>query len=141
MIRNVVVDTGPLVAAINRRDRYHAWATAQLRRARPPLLTCEPVLTEACHLLRRHSRGQRTVLEMLARGAVAVPYRVEEDVDAISALIEKYANVPMSFADACLLRIAENVPRSRVLTLDSDFLIYRSKRRRAIPAILPEDRS
>ena len=141
MIRGVVLDTGPLVAAVNRRDQYHRWATTHLKRVRPPLLTCEAVLTEACHLLRRVSGGSRAALEMVARGAVAVPYRIEDDVEAVSALMEKYANVPMSLADACVFRLAENIPRSRVLTLDGDFAIYRSKRRRAIPAILPQDRS
>ena len=141
MIRRVVLDTGPLVAAVNRRDEFHAWAISQLKQARPPLLTCEAVLTEACHLLRRAPGGRRAVLEMVARGAIAVPYRFEEDAEAVSSLIEKYADIPMSFADACLFRLAENVPRSRVLTLDPDFAIYRSRRRRAIPAILPQDRS
>jgi len=141
VIRRVVLDTGPLVAAVNRRDAYHGWATSQLKRARPPLLTCEAVLAEACHLLRRVPGGCRAVLEMVDRRVVALPFRVEEDTDSVSALMEKYADAPMSFADACLFRLAENVPRSRVLTLDTDFTTYRSRRRRPIPTILPEDRS
>ncbi|MBM3218675.1 MAG: PIN domain-containing protein [Candidatus Rokubacteria bacterium] len=139
MIRGVVLDTGPLVAFVDRRDRYHRWAATHWSDVAPPLLTCEPVLTEACFLVRELPRGPSTILELVGRGIVNVAYDIESDVEALRRLMMRYANVPMSLADACLVRMVERHPAARVLTLDRDFRVYRAHGRRVIPALMPSD--
>jgi predicted nucleic acid-binding protein len=136
----VIVDTGPLVALLNAGDEYHAWARTTLDRIEPPLVTCEPVLTEASHLVRRLAGGPQAVLELVARGVIEVAFRVDAEVPALRALLTKYAAVPMSLADACLVRMVELDPASVVLTLDRDFRVYRHSRRQVVPVLMPERR-
>lgn len=135
----IVLDTGPLVALLNRRDRYHGWTTEQWADVDLPVLTCEPVLTEACFLLRELSGGPAAVLELVGRGVIKIAYGVEAEVQALGRLMTRYAGVPMSLADACLVRMVERHPAARVLTLDRDFRVYRAHGRRVIPAVMPSD--
>jgi len=133
----IILDTGPLVASINRRDTYYEWVTHQLKSIPSPLFTCEAVITEACFLLRRRIQDVHTVLELRRRGFMNAPFHWDEQIQTIEQLMVKYANVPMSFADACLVRMAELYPLSAVLTLDSDFRIYRKNGNQVIPVIMP----
>ena len=139
MKQRVLLDTGPLVAYLKRQDRFHRWAKAQLAQIQPPLLTCEAVMVEACFLLRDTHRGQETVISLLRTGRIQLPFHLAEEAVAVEALIERYQSVPISLADACLVRMAELYGESEVLTLDSDFRIYRKHRNRAIPLIAPEN--
>lgn len=139
MIRNILVDTGPLVALLDRRDRYHEWSTLQLASRRPPILTCEAVLAEASHLFRNVHGGRPALLELVRRRVLTVPFRLDEEVTRVAKLVSRYTDVPMSLADACLVRMAEQDDASAVMTLDSDFRIYRKKGRQIIPTIMPDD--
>jgi len=132
-----LLDTGPLVAFLNRTDRFHEWATAQWERLHPPLLTCEAVLAEACFLVRHLPGGSQAVLELLDRGVIHIAFELQEEAGSVGALLRRYAEVPMSLADACLVRMAERHTKSRVLTLDRDFRIYRKHRRHVIPITSP----
>jgi predicted nucleic acid-binding protein len=139
MMPSVIVDTGPLVAYFDRRDRYHDWAKAHLGPLQVALATCEPVITEACFLLRRSVTGaERDLLNIVSQRRLVIPFKLADEVAAITNLMNKYANVPMSLADACLVRIAELYAQSRVLTLDSDFRIYRLHGQSPIDVTLPE---
>jgi predicted nucleic acid-binding protein len=135
--QKVILDTGPLVAFLNRRDTYHDWAMRQLADIRHPLLTCEAVLSEACFLMRRHAGGIQAVIDLLHSGFMTVPYHVSDDIFSVRYLIMKYADVPMSLADACLVRMAEHYRNSPVLTLDSDFQIYRRQNAEPVRIIIP----
>ena len=135
MARSLLVDTGFLVALLSRTDTNHRWAVAEAVRWPPPWKTCEAVLSEAFHLL--GSRGGRSLIALMRRGAVRCVYRFGEDIDAVLKLSEKYAGVPMSFADACLVRMTETLNDPMLLTTDSDFRIYRRHSRQAIPCVLP----
>jgi predicted nucleic acid-binding protein len=139
MRRAVLLDTGPLVALLNRRDAYHEWARAHLADIEPPLLTCEAALSEACFLVRSLPNGPQTVMELLRQGLVAAPFRLGEEVARVSKLLARYASVPMSLADACLVRMAEQHAQSPVMTLDSDFRIYRKHGRQIIPTLMPAE--
>ena len=133
----IVIDTGPLVALLSRSDRHHAWVREVLDTVEPPVVTCEAVISEACFLLARVRHGQDAVFELLSNDIVKVDFRMSAEVNALRGLMKKFANVPMSLADACLVRMSELEPRSRILTLDGDFRIYRRNRRQAIPTIMP----
>jgi predicted nucleic acid-binding protein len=135
--RPALLDTGPLVALLNRRDRYHDWARRELDTHRPPLLTCEPVLSEACYLLRADAKGPAAVLELVRRGALRVAFDLDQEAAAVQRLLASYADVPMDLADACLVRMAEQNPASFLLTLDTDFRIYRMHGRQVIPLRMP----
>ena len=140
MKRHVLLDTGPLVAFLDRRDEHHEWAVSQWSDIQPPLLTCESVISEACFLLRSLAGGGEGVLELMLRGVVAIEFRLGDDLKPVAKLLSKYANVPMSVADASLVRMAERLPESPVLTVDTDFRLYRKHGRQVIPTILPGKR-
>ena len=139
MRQRVILDTGPLVAFINRRDRFHQWVRTEWDTIEPPLLTCEAVLAEACFLLQNVYGGKETVISLVNTGVVHVPFRLNEEVVRIGELLTRYQSVPMSLADACLVRMSEQYSGSSVLTMDSDFLIYRKNRNEVIPVIMPQD--
>ncbi len=139
MKRNVLLDTGPLIALLDRRDRYHAWARDQFGDIVPPLLTCEPVLAEACYLTRRIDGGPAAVLELFDRGVARLHFAIADNFAEVAALMDRYADVPMALADACLVRLSERIDRCLVLTLDSDFRIYRRHKRQPIPLLIPPD--
>jgi len=133
----ILIDTGPIVALLIARDQHHGWVREQWARVRPPLLTCEAVLSEAQHIIRRLGGDPQVVLEFVRKGLLKVSFQVAPEVDALLKLEQSYADVPMSLADACLVRMSELSPRCRVMTTDSDFLSYRRNRRQAIPVICP----
>ena len=95
------------------------------------------MISEACFLLGQTRTGGTPVLEMLARQALSIPFRLEENARSVRILMRKYADVPMSVADACLVRMAELVAHSSMLTLDRDFNVYRKHGRHVIPLVVP----
>ena len=133
----LLVDTGPLVALLSRRDRHHSWVREVLDTVEPPVFTCEAVVSEACFLLGRISGGRDAVLELLASHVIDIDFQLANELVAVRALMQKYVSVPMALADACLVRMSELDPTSVILTLDSDFRVYRRNRRQVIPAIMP----
>ena len=139
MKRQVILDTGPLVAFINGRDRYHKWSVSQWAQIEPPLMTCEAVLSESCFLLSDTGKGSLTVLELLKRGVLSLPFRIDDSFDQIKWLLKKHSNIPMALADAWLMRMSELYINSQVLTLDNDFKIYRKNKRQVIPLLTPPD--
>lgn len=138
MRRQVLLDTGPLVAFLDRRDAFHEWAKKELSAIAPPLLTCEAVLTEACFLLGKLYQGQETAMALVRSERLQVAFRLAGEALSVGSLLVRYQSVPMSLADACLVRMAEQYSESQVLTLDSDFTIYRKNGRQTIPISWPE---
>jgi len=134
---NVLLDTGPLVAFLNRRDKFHNWALAQWDQIKPPMLTCESVVSEACFLLAGTNTGIDSVMQLIQRKITTVSFHLDEHIQPVKKLLLKYRSVPLSLADACLIRMSELHPNSRIFTLDSDFNLYRKDRRRIIPIIMP----
>lgn len=139
MRRKYLLDTGPLVAFLSRRDRHHAWARTLLATVAPPLLTCEAVVSEACFLLRGVPGGARAVFDLLHRELVLVAFDLGSESLCVGKLLERYESVPMSVADACLVRMSELSPDSKVITADSDFRIYRRNGRQRIDTMMPDD--
>ena len=134
----VLIDTGPLVAFLRANDAAHEWCRQQWRSIRGPLLTCESVIAETCFLLERSGLDRGPVFELLHRQVVSIEFSLAANLDTVRKLVHRYADVPMSLADACLVRMAEEHAGSVVFTLDSDFRIYRKNRRQQIPTITPD---
>ncbi|MGH8048400.1 MAG: type II toxin-antitoxin system VapC family toxin [Chthoniobacterales bacterium] len=132
-----LLDAGPLVALIDAGDRDHDWSRKALGRLRPPLITCEAALSEALFLLRNDRKAPEKIAKLFQRGLIASVPVLDTDADAVLDLMSTYANVPMSLADACLVRLSEKIPSSTVVTLDSDFTIYRKSRNKKIPLLAP----
>jgi predicted nucleic acid-binding protein len=133
----IIVDSGPLVALLDRGEKHHAWAQEQLRGMEGPLLTCDAVLTEVCYLLADHPTALKQLHQFLQKKLILTSFQTDSLVDRIFSLMAAYANVPMSFADACLVCLVEAHPGSVLFTLDRDFTIYRQQRRRLIPLVAP----
>ena len=135
MARSVLVDAGFLVAMLSRRDSHHKWAAQEASDNSPPWHTCEAVLSEAYHLL--GERGAPGLNRMLSRRAVVATFNLDDNVEAVVAFMQKYASVPMSFADACLVRMSETMADPFILTTDSDFRVYRRHSRQMVPVRCP----
>jgi uncharacterized protein len=133
-----LLDTGPLVSFLGAGLRHHAWAVEQWKRLRPPVLTCEPVLTEAAFLLKRDGLDTDALFALLERGVIRIALAVQEEQTDLRVLMHRYRQRPMSLADACLVRLSEIHAAAEVVTLDSDFRIYRRHGNRVIPVRMPE---
>jgi predicted nucleic acid-binding protein len=137
LTESILVDTGPIVAFLNERDRYHEWSREIFAGLGYPVMSCEAVLSEACFLLRRARGGSEAVLKLVERGLVRLPFRLEAESVPVRRLLARYAGVRMSLADACLVRLSELISGSSLLTLDRDFKIYRRHGRNVIPTLMP----
>lgn len=135
-----LVDAGPLVAYLSPRDEHHAWAVACFKAAHPPLLTCEAALSEACFLASRDGRNPSAPVALVERGLVRVAFDVQGRAGAVGDLMRKYADRPMSLADACLVLLSEQHAGTRLLTTDQqDFTIYRRADGASVPAVFPTE--
>lgn len=132
-----LLDTGPLVAFIDRRDRDHDWSQRTLAKLAAPLITCEAVLSEALFLLRADPAAPQKISTLFERGLLAIHPLLDKEATPIFSLMQTYRDRPMSLADACLVRLAEKMRGSVVVTLDSDFKVYRRHRRLQIPMLSP----
>jgi predicted nucleic acid-binding protein len=132
-----LLDTGPLVAALDRRESHHRWATGIFEELREPMWTCGAVLSETSFLLDQYPPAVARLRGLVLDGVIRP---VTEDAplwNRALALMERYANVPMSFADACLVALAESTPGARLFTLDRDFLIYRQHDDKPLTLLAP----
>jgi uncharacterized protein len=136
MARSVVVDAGFLVALLSRRDGNHHWAVAQAAGHPPPWHTCESVLSETCHLI--GPGGAAAFAALLRRGVVSPSFTLADELERVLRLMHKYSTVPMSLADACLIRMTELLADPVVLTTDTDFRVYRRHSRDAVPSVIPD---
>ena len=135
MPRSCLVDSSALVALLDPREAHHTWARYTLTRSATPWLTCESVLSEALFLL---GEPQTIALDqLLRRGHLQLAFALADELGAVLDLRSKYANVPMSLADACLVRMSETLPDPIVVTTDTDFRIYRRHSRQVVPCLLP----
>jgi uncharacterized protein len=136
-VAQVIVDAGPLVALLDAGETDHLWAVEQSTKLPQPIITCDAVLTEAFFLVSRNQMAHRHLRHLLRNGKIISDFASHEFLPRILDLMETYRNVPMSFADACLVSMVENNPGSTLFTLDRDFTVYRQQRRRIIPLLAP----
>jgi len=134
-----ICDTGPLVAYLNRNDPYHTWAIALLKQVRPPMLTCEPVLTEVAYFLREDGVEVDPLFQLLERGALRLDFDMSAHWPRLRTLMARYQQ--MDLTDAAVVVMTELHTRCQVLTVDrKDFSVYRRNDRQAIDFVAPPRR-
>lgn len=132
----VLLDSGCIVALLDRSERSHKRCAKVVDEISAPLITCEAVIAEACWLLRDVHGAADAVLDNVEAGVFDVPFRLATRAKAVRSLMKRYARVPMDLADACLVDLAEQLDTPQILTLDSDFHVYRWKKTRAFDVLL-----
>ena len=138
MIKPVIADTGVIAGLLNPKDQWREWTVNQWRQLPAPFLTCEAVIVEACFLLHHTKDGEQDVLSLIEAGILQIDFSLSAEATAVRTLMQKYIDVPMSLADACLVRMSELTDNSTVFTLDGDFHIYRKNGNKKIDLISPE---
>lgn len=137
MKKTYFIDTGPLVAFFNERDKHHEWINIQLQQLTPPIYTCEPVLAECCFLLEKYPAAHLALFQMLEKNILTINFQLKNHIADIKKLIKRYKDIPISLADACLVKASEINNNAQIITCDSDFRIYRRNGREIIPTIMP----
>lgn len=124
-MRAVLLDTGAIVALLDRTERYHTECAEIIGQIAAPLVTCEAVIAESCYLLRRQYGAAQAIMENVRSGVFQIPLRLSDPASSLQRLFQKYRDREMDLADACLIHLAAELETGDILTLDSDFEIYR----------------
>jgi predicted nucleic acid-binding protein len=124
-VKPVLLDTGVIVALLDRSERLHRACAGAVRELRAPLITCEAVIAESCYLLRNLSGASEAVIENVAAGVFQIPFQLSRESAGVKHVLRKYRDRKIDLADACLIRLADEFGTADILTLDQDFLIYR----------------
>jgi uncharacterized protein len=122
-----------LVALARENDQYHDWAVEVAEQISWPVLTCEAVLAETAF----HLHSSQDLLQMLRDRIVRVAFDCESEIEHLYDLAERYADRSPDLADLCLIRMSELFPRHSIVTVDSDFRVYRRNKREVIPVLSP----
>jgi uncharacterized protein len=135
-MQKTLIDAGPMIALFDRDDNYHVAVIQFMKRYKGMLVTTWPVVTETLHMLDFHVQAQINFLRWLQRDALSIQELGKDAIARIIELTEKYADVPMDFADATLLVTSETTGIRDILTIDSDFFVYRDLRNKMLNNIL-----
>lgn len=135
-MKKILIDSGPLIALFDASDKYHEKAVNFIKSNRYPLVTTLASITETLHLLDFNRNAQIDFLDWIHRGAVEVRHIENGDFGRLKELTEKYRDLPMDFADACLVYLAEKLNLNTIATIDRDFTIYRIRGRKKFKAAL-----
>jgi uncharacterized protein len=136
-VKQCLADTGALVALLDRADLHHPWAVDCFKTLPPPLIICESVLAETLHLLADLGPSVMALARLHRDGILRVDFDFEAHAPAVWRLVEKYRDLPMDLADACLVRMSELHTDCLIWTTDSHFRVYRRHGRQTIPLLSP----
>ena len=136
-MKPVLLDTNVIVAAFDQRERDHKRCKRALEELVHPVATCEAVITESCYLLSRIPRAPEAVLANVEEGLFEIRFELSRSINAVKALMRKYGDLPIDFADACLIQMADELDTGDILTVDSDFLHYRWRKTRPFNLLIP----
>lgn len=109
----VLLDTGAIVALLDRTETYHDPCVQVVEHLERPLVSCEAVIAESCYLLRRLPGAAETVLENVERGVFQIPFQLSRSAAPVRSIMRKYRDVPVAFADACLIHLADELNSRR----------------------------
>ena len=135
-MKATLLDTGVVVALLDRDERHHQTCVETVSDVIGPIVTCEAVIAEACYLLRRMQGAPEAVIRNVATGVFQTPVRLADRAASIEKLLKKYRDVPMDLADACLVDLADQIDSGQILTLDRDFEVYRWRSRRKFELLI-----
>ena len=124
-MKPVLLDTGAIVALLDRSEKFHGPCSEVIRHLEPPLVTCEAVITESCYLLRNLPGAPEAVMENVVAGIFQIPFQLSKDANCVRQRLRKYRDRKIDFADACLICLSDEFETADILTLDKDFEIYR----------------
>jgi uncharacterized protein len=128
-MKNTLIDAGPLIALFNKNDKYHEKTKEFIKSYKGFLITSWPVITEVCHMIDFNIGAQIDFLKWIKLGGLKVEDIKTEEIDKIIMLSEKYSDVPMDLADATLIILSERLGIKEIITIDSDYYIYRTTER------------
>jgi predicted nucleic acid-binding protein len=138
-VKPVLVDTGVIVALLDRSERCHARCVTILEDLERPLVTCEAVIAESCYLLRGLPGAPETVLQNVERGVFQIPFQLSRTAASVRSIMRKYRDLPADFADTCLIHLADELNTEDILTLNGDFKLYRWRRNRPFHLLVSLD--
>jgi len=124
-VKPVLLDTGVIVALLDRSEKFHQACAEAVRELAAPLITCESVIAESCYLLRNLPGAPEAVIENVAAGIFQVPFQLSREAVGVKQVLRKYRDRRIDLADACLIRLADEFETADILTLDKDFAVYR----------------
>jgi predicted nucleic acid-binding protein len=136
-VKPVLLDTGVIVALLDRSEKNHTRCVRIVKDLTLPLATCEAVIAESCYLLRTVAGASEAILENVEKGVFQIPFSIYRSATFVRRITRKYRDHGIDFADACLIRLAEELDTGEILTLDSDFQIYRWKKNRPFQFLIP----
>lgn len=135
-MKPVLLDTGVIVALLDRSEKFHPACAESVRQLQSPLVTCEAVIAESCYLLRHLAGASEAVIENVAAGIFQIPFQLSQEAPGVKHVLRKYRNRKIDLADACLIRLADELGVADILTLDKDFEIYRWGRNKPFRLLL-----
>jgi len=135
-VKPVLLDTGVIVALLDRSEKFHQACAEVVRELGAPLITCEAVIAESCYLLRNLAGAPEAVIENVAAGVFQVPFQLSREAVGLKYVLRKYRDRKIDLADACLICLAEEFETADILTLDQDFAVYRWSRNKPFCILL-----
>ncbi len=126
-MQNTLIDAGPMIALFDKDDRYHENIVYFLKEYKGHLITTWPVITEVMYMLDFNSKVQVDYLIWIKRRGVQIFDLTDEHIDRLIELVQKYSDLPMDIADGSLLVVSESINIKNILTIDSDYKVYKNK--------------
>lgn len=135
-MQKILIDSGPLIALFDADDKHHKKALAFIKENKLPLVTTLASITETLHLLDFNPNAQIDFLDWISKGAAEIHNIKVPAFNRLRELTVKYKDLPMDFADACLVYLAEELNITKIATIDYDFSIYRIKNKKKFELVL-----
>ena len=135
-MKKILIDSGPLIALFDRNDKYHLASVKFIKDNNSELVTTLASITETLHLLDFNRNAQIDFLGWVNAGAVTLAAISSDDLQRIKELTIKYSDLPMDFADACLVLLGEKLNINTVATIDRDFDVYRLKGKKPFTTLI-----
>ena len=136
-MKSVLLDTGVIVASLDRSERFHRICAGTVAGTSAPLVTCEAVIVESCYLLRGVKGASEAILSNVAAGIFQIPFSLPQSAEQVKRILNKYGDRAIDLADACLIHLATELNSADILTLDRDFEFYRWGRNNTFRLLIP----